>query len=147
VAPEETLFDFRARTSKGAVSCRPRDGSDTPPALREKKLQKQSRGLQPKKKECRSAAAPSLLRAFLPGRKCRMGFPLDRAGRVVDEVADKAFDARAFEHEDHGLLREKDICAAESLPMRARKVRRWRGSRPLARSSPAGARQRSPRAR
>jgi hypothetical protein len=50
VAPEETLFDFRARTSKGAVSCRPRDGSDTPPALREKKLQKQSRGLQPKKR-------------------------------------------------------------------------------------------------
>jgi hypothetical protein len=104
-------------------------------------------GAPTQKKECRSAAAPSLLRAFLPGRKCRMGFPLDRAGRVVDEVADKAFDARAFEHEDHGLLREKDICAAESLPMRARKVRPWRGSRPLARASPAGARQRSPRAR
>jgi hypothetical protein len=31
-----------------------------------------------------------------------------RGGGVVDEVADKSFDARAFEHEDHGLLREKD---------------------------------------
>ena len=31
-----------------------------------------------------------------------------RADRVVDEVADKSFDARALEHKDHGLLREKD---------------------------------------
>jgi hypothetical protein len=31
-----------------------------------------------------------------------------RTGRVVDKVADKSFDARAFEHEDHGVLREKD---------------------------------------
>jgi hypothetical protein len=31
-----------------------------------------------------------------------------RADGVVDELADEPFDAPAFEHEDHGLLREKD---------------------------------------
>jgi hypothetical protein len=48
---------------------------------------------------------------------CELGCPFEkrcpdaergRAGRVVDKVANKSFDAGAFEHEDHGVLREKD---------------------------------------
>jgi hypothetical protein len=44
-----------------------------------------------------------------------------RADRVVDEVADKSFDAWAFEHEDHGLFREKDAVppkASQCEPVR-----------------------------
>jgi hypothetical protein len=48
---------------------------------------------------------------------CELGCPFEKrcpdterggAGRVVDEVANKSFDAGAFEHEDHGVPREKD---------------------------------------
>jgi hypothetical protein len=37
-----------------------------------------------------------------------------RAGRVVDEFANKSFDSRAFENEDHRLLREKDAVPAKA---------------------------------
>jgi hypothetical protein len=48
---------------------------------------------------------------------CGLGRPFEkrcpdtergRPGRVVDKVANKSFDAGAFEYEDHGVLREKD---------------------------------------
>src|SRR5919106_595594 len=51
-----------------------------------------------------------------------------RAGRVVDEVADKSFDAWALEHEDHGLLREKD--AVPSKAGQCEPVRRAFGEDP-----------------
>ncbi len=44
-----------------------------------------------------------------------------RADGIVDEVADKSFDAWAFEHEDHGLFREKDAVppkASQCKPVR-----------------------------
>jgi hypothetical protein len=66
----------------------------------------------------RGALASLLLTAFPVELLLRKrGGPLEercpdaergRADRIVDEVADKSFDAWAFEHEDHGLLREKD---------------------------------------
>ena len=37
-----------------------------------------------------------------------------RADGVVDEVAHKSFDAWTFEHEDHGLLREKNAMPAKA---------------------------------
>jgi short chain dehydrogenase len=48
---------------------------------------------------------------------CELGRPFEkrcpdaergRPGRVVDEVANKSFDAGAFEHEDDGVLHEED---------------------------------------
>jgi hypothetical protein len=55
---------------------------------------------------------------------CELGRPFEkrspgakrgRAGWVVDKVANKSFDARAFEHEDHSVLGEKD-----AVPQKAR---------------------------
>jgi hypothetical protein len=53
---------------------------------------------------------------------------------VIDEVAHKSFDAWTFEHEHHGLLREKNampVKAGRASPQGAP----WRGSARLARAS------------
>jgi hypothetical protein len=77
---------------------------------------------------------------------CELGRPFEkrspgaergRAGRVVDNIANKSFDTGAFEHEDHGVLGEKD-----AVPPKAGQCEPVRGAlgEDLSRSL-AGARQ------